>query len=86
MIQTLENLSKECGILLSLIPKTEENALLRFCLYKLESAAYIHADLLVCLDDSLLFTYVKNNLVWQQMVLDKLIELRKLGYRSSKIC
>lgn len=76
MIETLENLSNECARLLPLVPKTEENSILRFCLYQLESAAYIHADLLKCLDDPLLFKYVEGNLEWQEMVLEKLVELR----------
>lgn len=79
-IEALKNLSNECARLLPLIPKTEENILLRFCLYQLESAAYIHADLLECMDDPLLHTHVKNNLEWQEMVLEKLIELRKINW------
>lgn len=83
MIETLENLSNECARLLPLIPKTEENKLLRFCLYHLDSAAYIHADLLKCVNDPLLLKHVKDNLVWQEMVLEKLIELRKINWTKS---
>lgn len=81
MIETLENLSKECGRLLALTPKTEENSILRFCLYQLESAAYIHADLLQSFGHPFSYKHIKEDLVWQQVILDKLVELRKkTGY------
>lgn len=77
MIETLNNLARKCHQLLELIPKTEENRVLRFRLYLIDDAARNHAhDLQYPHNDLVQY---KNSLYWTQVKLDKLATLREFS-------
>lgn len=75
MINTLDDLAHECYQLLSIIPNTEKNHVLRFRLYLFDDVARKHAHTLQRLShDSI--QYLENDLYWTQVKLDKLVALR----------